>query len=306
MDTLKQLYNLIWFCRKVQIPYEVYAFTNDYPRPAMYANKETFYEPKNMVAEVSNNFALLNMFSSQTKSKDLDTHMINIWRSACVFDWTQSTPYLDVPYGYRLSGTPLNEAMVSLHQLLPQFQKKTGAEKVQCVVLTDGESQPLKYHREVQRQWEDEPYMGTNYFGENCVLRDRKLGKTYASNDCGRYECTDMLLHNLRDNFPQTNFIGIRVLPSREGGSFIRRYCGYETEDTEKMMRRWKKERSFAIKTSGYHTYFGMASSALNNDGELVVKEDATKAEIKRAFAKSLKGKKMNKKILSEFIELVA
>ena len=86
--------------------------------------------------------------------------MINIWRSACVFDWTQSTPYLDVPYGYRLSGTPLNEALVSLHQLLPQFQKKTGAEKVQCVVLTDGESQPLKYHREVQRDWEDEPYMG--------------------------------------------------------------------------------------------------------------------------------------------------
>jgi len=306
MDTLKQLYNLIWFCRKVQIPYEVYAFSNDYPRPAMYANRETFYEPKDMMAEVGNNFALLNMFSSQTKSKDLDTHMINIWRSACIFDWTQSTPYLDVPYGYRLSGTPLNEAMVSLHQLLPEFQKKTGAEKVQCVVLTDGESQPLKYHREVQRQWEDEPYMGTNYFGENCILRDRKLGKTYASNDCGRYECTDMLLHNLRDNFPQTNFIGIRVLPSREGGSFIRRYCGYETEDTEKMMRRWKKERSFAIKTSGYHTYFGMASSALNNDGELVVKEDATKAEIKRAFAKSLKGKKMNKKILSEFIELVA
>ena len=36
------------------------------------------------------------------------------------------------------------------------------------------------------------------------------------------------------------------------------------------------------------------------------VKEDATKAEIKRAFGKSLKGKKMNKKILSEFIELVA
>ena len=306
MDTLKQLYNLIWFCRKVQIPYEVYAFSNDYPRPAMYANRETFYEPKDMMAEVGNNFALLNMFSSQTKSKDLDTHMINIWRSACVFDWTQSTPYLDVPYGYRLSGTPLNEAMVSLHQLLPQFQKKTGAEKVQCVVLTDGESQPLKYHREVQRGWEDEPYMGTNYFGENCVLRDRKLGKTYISKDSSRYECTDMLLHNLRDNFPQTNFIGIRVLPSREGGSFIRRYCGYETDATNKMMHRWKKERSFAITTSGYHTYFGMASSALNNDGELVVKEDATKAEIKRAFAKSLKGKKMNKKILSEFIELVA
>ena len=69
---------------------------------------------------------------------------------------------------------------------------------MQCVVLTDGESQPLRYHREVQRQWEDEPYMGTNYFGENCVLRDRKLGKTYISKDSGRYEATDMLLENLK------------------------------------------------------------------------------------------------------------
>ena len=42
------------------------------------------------------------------------------------------------------------------------------------------------------------------------------------------------------------------------------------------------------------------------NLDEFEVKEDATKAEIKRAFGKSLKGKKMNKKILSEFIELVA
>ena len=32
LDTLKQLYNLMWFCKKVQIPFEVYAFTNDYPK----------------------------------------------------------------------------------------------------------------------------------------------------------------------------------------------------------------------------------------------------------------------------------
>ena len=66
----------------------------------------------------------------------------------------------------------------------------------------------------------------------------------------------------------------------------------FETDASIKMMNRWKKERSFAITTSGYHTYFGMASSALHNDGELVVKEDATKAEIKRAFAKSLKARR--------------
>ena len=34
-DTIKQLYNLIWFCRKVQIPFEVYAFTNEFNQELM-------------------------------------------------------------------------------------------------------------------------------------------------------------------------------------------------------------------------------------------------------------------------------
>ena len=29
---------------------------HDYPRPAMNANRETFYEPKDMMAEVGNQF----------------------------------------------------------------------------------------------------------------------------------------------------------------------------------------------------------------------------------------------------------
>ena len=31
-DTVKQLYNLLWFCKKVQMPFEVYAFTSNFPR----------------------------------------------------------------------------------------------------------------------------------------------------------------------------------------------------------------------------------------------------------------------------------
>ena len=31
-DTVKQLFNLVWFCKKVSIPFEVYAFTNEYPK----------------------------------------------------------------------------------------------------------------------------------------------------------------------------------------------------------------------------------------------------------------------------------
>ena len=32
LDTVKQLYNLVWFCKKVSIPFDVYAFTNEWKR----------------------------------------------------------------------------------------------------------------------------------------------------------------------------------------------------------------------------------------------------------------------------------
>ena len=44
-------------------------------------------------------------------------------------------------------------------------------------------------------------------------LRDRKLGKTYKLG-YGYHQFTDALITNLKDRFPSTNFIGIRVLQS--------------------------------------------------------------------------------------------
>ena len=118
-------------------------------------------------------------------------------------------------------------------------------------------------------------------------------------------DVTNLLLEDLRQTFLTTNFIGIRVLANRDAGQFIRQYAGYEDNTYDIIMKRWKKDRSFTIKNSGYHSYFGLSATALANDDEFEVQQDATKAQIKRAFVKSLKTKKMNKKILGEFIELV-
>jgi hypothetical protein len=46
----------------------------------------------------------------------------------------------------------LNETLIALHQILPKFQKENKLQKVQCVILTDGEAAMPKYHREVQRR----------------------------------------------------------------------------------------------------------------------------------------------------------
>jgi len=309
LDTVKQLFNLVWFCKKVAIPFEVYAFTTDYPRVSYDDNskanfRELAYEKKDGLIQVGEWFSMMNLLTSQVNVKTLEEQMKNIFRLAYSFGRNFYSRY-PIPLGLSLSGTPLNEALISLHQILPKFQKENKLQKVQCVILTDGEACGIKYHREVRRHWEDGPYLGTSHIGPNAFIRDRNTGNTYSC-DVDWWEFTDLLLHNLRDNFININFIGIRVLESRDANNFIRRYCGYYGPEHDKVMGSWKKEKAFTIKKSGYHSYFGLSANVLSQDTEFDVAEDASKAQIKSAFVKSLKSKKMNKKILGEFMELVA
>ena len=44
----------------------------------------------------------------------------------------------------------------------------------------------------------------------------------------------------------------------------------------------------------------------MSDDSKFTVPDDATKAQIKTAFMKNLNSKKTNKKILREFVELIA
>ena len=205
--------------------------------------------------------------------------------------------------GLDLSGTPLNETLIVLHEILPTFQKQNKLQKVQCVILTDGEANPLMYHKEFQRG-DNKNYLGTGHLGGNSFLRDRSTGNTYSL-DVLWYNFSDVLLRNLRDKFPSVNFIGMRIVESRDASTFIRRYTENDNVANITITNSWKKEKSFSIKNSGYHTYFGLSASALSNDVEFEVNEDATKTQIKSAFAKSLKNKKMNKKILGEFVQLI-
>jgi hypothetical protein len=308
LDTVKQLYNLMWFCKKVSIPFEVYAFTTDYPVVSYEDGKvsntrQTAYQKCGGLLQVCEWFSMMNLFTSKVNGKTLEEQMKNVFRlSRCFGHYYSSYP---VPAGLSLSGTPLNEAMITLHEILPKFQKENKLQKVQCVVLTDGEGQHLRYHREFNRAWEKEPYLGLNTVDSTTILRDRKTGNTYNLGG-DWWKATDVLLRNLRDKFTDINFIGIRVLESRDSGSFIRRYCGFYGDEYDKAMNGWKKEKAFSLKNTGYHTYFGLSANALSQDTEFSVSEDASKSQIKNAFVKSLKTKKMNKKVLGEFIELVA
>ena len=81
---------------------------------------------------------------------------------------------------------------------------------------------------------------------------------------------------------------------------------GIETFLQNQINEEWRKSRSFCITRSGYDAYFGMASTTLSQDSDFIVDDGATKGQIKSAFVKSFKSKKLNKKVLGEFISLIS
>ena len=313
-DTCKQLFNLVWFCKKVNIPFEVYAFTNEWNRQYVGKDGEVVspnftphFEKKEGFFAIESDFSLMNILSSKVSGKEMERQMISIWRLAYSFGRSYSSLYA-WPDRLSLSGTPLNESLVCLHQILPKFQSDNKLQKVQCIVLTDGEANALAQYKEIKRYWEtdSEPYLGHKRIDpSNTILRDRKLGTTYKMG-YSYHEFTDVMLRNLKDKFPNVNFIGMRVLASRDVGSFMRLHNHPGGDEFLRLQKEWKKEKSFCIKNSGYDAYFGLSANSLSQDSEFEVDEGATKAKIKSAFVKSLKVKKLNKKVLGEFISLVA
>ena len=294
MDTIKQMYNLVWFCQKVNIPFEVYAFSN-YFRTREYDDDHKLIQKNKLY--LSQDFCLMNLLSSRVKKPDLDRHMRNFYRVVTGIRYHAS---YSVPNNFCLGGTPLFESMVSLHKIIPHFQSTNKTQKVQCIILTDGDGHPIP----VSLSRTD--YYGNQVvrpaYGRNVYLRNRMTGHTYYMNQISPVETTNVFLDDLRKTFPCTNFIGIRICEPREFGRFINKYEFKSDEEMKKI----RKDKSFAITKSKYHTLFGILSNSLNNDTTFEVDEGASKAKIKSAFTKSLKNKSLNKKVLSKFVDLIS
>ena len=298
LNTVKQMYNLIWFSRKVGIPYEVYAFSNEWYHYGMQDERPEREEQGADELFIEDHFSLMNLLSSNCNSKECERQMLNIWKIAEGFH----TRHGVTPRRMSLSGTPLNEAIISLHKIIPQFQKNSGVEKVNVCILTDGEASSLCRTAMVQRDWEERPELRHKHIRSNCFLRNngytRRLSDIY-------FKFTKILLDDLKSSFPQVNFVGFRLLGNRDLSSMISHYIP-DFDSRDRARADWKKHKSFTIKNSGYDAFFVLSSNNLSNTTEFEVAEDATKAQIRSAFKKSFTNKKMNKKVLGEFVEMVA
>ena len=307
-DTMKQLFNLVWFCRKVQIPFEVYAFTNDSWRldPRISDDPDKTYswqrelpqhhDPKVNEIVIPNTFRMVNILSSQQRGRDLDEMMKLLFLQTRAFKSYGELNYL---HKFSLSGTPLNEAIIAIGQLTKRVIKQTGIQKCHVVVLTDGDGFHSNYIRKVYD--DGTKGEGTIYSGGFMV---RQGSQTYSAGN-GHTDLTTALVRSVKSELPQTQFLGIRII-DRDYRHFYMGYARNSYMDFEEMKAQNRKESMVHFKTDSFDQWYGISSNKLQDDAELSVDQGADKRSISTAFKKMNRGKKTNKVMVKQFIDQIA
>ena len=303
LDAYKQLLNLIWFCRKVNIPFEVYAFTLDaHSYMELQPNHPPVYDKVPGVVAPEQSFRLMNFFTSKTNNRVLEEQLKNIW-CAC---WSYQKRSGSVPPHLDLSGSPIGESLMALHALIPDFQAKNKLQKVNVIFLTDGEGYQNSVTIARKGRYPDSPdYIGNTKYNRTAI-RDRKTGRVYAALDYDNFpRYAKVLLQTVKDRFPTVNVINFRITPGRDF-AMCHRWYGTGVENYEKAKGEFRKQGCVQFQDTGFDQFNVIAANSLAQDEEFSVPENATKAQIKSSFSKMLGKKKTNKKLLSNFITTIA
>ena len=310
LATVKQLINLTSFCKKVQIPFEVYAFTNEWSiKKAMEEDTPHRYEDRfgealeNEICLGKGGFHLMNFVSSRSNAKDYDRMCLNLFVEA--YQYVHYTNYRATP-AVGLSGTPLNEAVVMMNYIIPQFKKQNDLQKVNLCILSDGESCAIAYGHKYYEDYKDEYRVSPRRIDHNVTLRDRKTGRVYEEFH-GWYDATNVFIKQLRDRNPGVSVLGFRIMSGSSLKSFVSQYAKSSNENYEKVQRQWKKDRCSIIpEPIAFTSLYAISNNALDDTTDFNVESGAKKGEITRAFKKMLSNKSTNKKLLNSFVEHVA
>ena len=323
VNTFHQLMQLVWFCRRTQVPFEVFAFTNSYVGKGFsYTDNDApaIIEPKNGEIVLNEDTRLLNFFSSRMNAADEEKMMHYVWMTIKemtrpFFEEWSITGY-PAPYcrKYTLSSTPLNESIIAMMDYAPKFKKRTGVQKLNTVFLTDGEADTLF------GIWDShDEHITMQRYGEENLIIDPVTNNQYEMK-CSRHSrvavATPLLLKALKARVSEMNVLGFFIAGSGKQGKIGLYTWMYILGDdtfaaTEKAKKDIKKDGALVLpNTKGYDEFYviqGGSQLAVDNNLEL---DDglvgASKAKLKTAFGKASKKRAHSRVLLNKFTAKVA
>jgi len=321
--TLNQLYNLILFCKRTQIPFEVFGFSDQYDREQVINREKSVEMAKFKSGElIVKECHLLQFFSSKMKSQEITTmmHYLNMYAST----WTRGLTgqRYRVPRALDLGGTPLNEAAVCALEFIPMYKKQTGVQKINTVFLTDGSGSELSLVNHISVNHEGEEYntcIGTGWRND-MIMIDKVTNTTVRSTDFdSNNQNLAMILALLKKRVPEMNVVNFFVAGNGRSGRVDKyevrnliRENGQNWDEitikTKEAIKKINKENVliFDNKQGFDQIYLLPGLNSMTASESLDVEVGASKAQLKRAFGKMANGKLSNRPLLNNFVKMVA
>ena len=321
--TVQQLIQLVYFCHKVNIPYDVYFFTSEFENEGSrisYGRMSDGFKYKSGDMALDS-VKLVNVANHKLKKIQLDESMMYLYWLALHYDnrycnyrdWDYSTPDSpSLPREYYLGSTPLNEALVVMLKLVPMFKEKYKVEKMNFITLTDGGG---NYGSSQVFTTNDEgKLVATDSKGDNDVYIYKKKQYTLPRHSWGSGKTT-MYLNMLRKlcNVKTIGFYLIKRIRGYDTERYFRQYNPKLTfEQRDKLYQKRKsdfsKNKVAVIKQDGYDDYYlvNAKDMKVENTDISQVNSDMKVGKIKQLFSKSMKGRITSRVLLNKFIEKVA
>ena len=301
--TIEQLITMATFCRKVNIPFDVYAFSTEY-----YVNKkqEHVLTPNGQLP--IDNFHLLNILSSSMKNATYRKFANDLLQVAEAY-----MPYLHYRRNYKsgyicagmgLGGTPLNATIQVASVVVNEFRKRTRSEVVNVIFLTDGEDSTNLWTESGSGR---NVTIGPADRRSVSYIEDKDSAKTYRVSDKG---VTPTLLQILKDR-TGCNLIGFYILPKSKR-YFENAMSRFNMRMTEVGYKQFRDEKFFSVSGYGYSEYFlipGGEDLSTEDDslsdilGEVKV---VSARKLKGAFLKMNQNRLTNRVLLSKVIKEIA
>jgi len=305
--TIEQLITMSTFCRKVNIPFDVYAFSTQYPKKLKDMSVDSPVDIEENQLQIDY-FSLLNILSSSMKNQTYRKFANDLLQVAEAYQ-----PYVQHRRNYKssyirndmgLGGTPLNATIQVASNVVNDFRKRTRSEIVNVIFLTDGEDSTTLWTTSADHRG---TRIGPSDFRSVSYIEDKDSAKNYRVSDKG---VTPTLLQILKDR-TGCNLIGFYILPKskRYFQNAMSRFNMIMTDDGYKQFR---NEKFFSVNGYGYSEYFLIpGGNDLTTDDDslddiLGESKDVSARKLKGAFLKMNQNRLTNRVLLSKVIREIA
>jgi hypothetical protein len=308
-NTVQQLLSLVLFCRRVQIPFEVYLFrdfnqeeTQAYAQKYKMTNRYGGWseEGNHVIGDttlnsgkqnplIMTNTKLRNILSSRMNSATLNNAMFNLW---------SMVSHGGVLRCDNMTGTPLNQSIFLLDKVVEKFKKHNKVQIVSTIIMTDGEASYGAMYRN-----DKSGLTATNQVAGKVVLTDDKTRHSYDF-EARNHNETKVMLDILKSRVGG-NLIGIYLCGDGEKNNAISRMGVAQTEE---MQNTWKKENFVSVKQFGYDAYFlvKLDETIHRQKQDLQVDKTTNSREAARKFQDFAEKKLVNRVLLRQFIDIIA